>query len=59
MKNRRQMTPGAGGDPNARGPAARTAFPASRDRMLTDVAHEFGACVNDIGRAGRSGHFSS
>jgi len=48
MIDRRQLTPGRGGDPKGEGPHARTALLALRNRMPT----------GDTGRAGRTGHFS-
>jgi len=57
MRDRRQMTPGAGGDPGTGGSAARTPLLALRDRTPTDVVHGNDAC--DTGRAGRTGHISS
>jgi hypothetical protein len=55
MRNRRQMTPGAGGHPGTGGPAVRP--PPLSLRNPTDVDHGHGTC--DIGRAGPTGHISS
>ena len=58
MRNRRQTIAGPGGAPQE-GSAARTTFLPPRDGIPTDVAFAHRAGVFDIGRAGRTGHFSS
>ena len=58
MSDRRQLTPGEGGDPRSEGTAARTAIPRARDRALAAGAPRDGlaACITTIGRAGRPGY---
>ena len=54
MRNRRQTNPGPGGAPREGSVAQRDGFPTD-----VAIAHDCGARVNDIGRAGRTGHISS